>query len=71
MQQQVASTDLRERKRLFSRVQRIFAEELPAIYFVAPRISLAASARVTGIRPACCSRYPVGRRDAWRDASLT
>ncbi len=51
MQQQVASPDLATRRALFNQVQRILAEELPAIYFVAPRITLAAHTRVTGIRP--------------------
>lgn len=51
MQRQVASTDRATRRELFSQVQRILAEEMPAIYFVAPRVSVAASARVTGLRP--------------------
>lgn len=51
MRQQIAATDPAERKRLFGEVQRIFGEELPAIYFVAPRIYVATSARVTHVRP--------------------
>jgi peptide/nickel transport system substrate-binding protein len=52
MRRQVASHDPAERRRLFSEVQRIFAREQPAIYFVAPRIYAAASARVRNVRPA-------------------
>ena len=52
MHQQVASSDLAERQRLFTEVQRIFGEQLPAIYFVAPRITLALSPRVVRANPA-------------------
>jgi hypothetical protein len=33
-------------------VQRLFSEQQPAIYFVAPRISIATSRRIGGARPA-------------------
>jgi peptide/nickel transport system substrate-binding protein len=46
------STDDQERKRLFDSVQKIFAEHVPAIYFVAPRIFAAASTRVRNVTPA-------------------
>ncbi len=52
MAKQVASSDDGERTRLFDEVQRIFAERLPIIYFVAPRIYVAASSRVTNVAPA-------------------
>ena len=45
MRRQMASPDEAERKRLFDEVQKIFAEHLPMIQFVAPRIYVAASAR--------------------------
>jgi peptide/nickel transport system substrate-binding protein len=51
MQKQAAAPSLDERKRLFDEVQRVFGENLPAIYFVAPRISVATSRRVGGIQP--------------------
>lgn len=51
MRRQVATTDPAERKRLFVQVQQIFAEQQPAIYFVAPKVRLAASPRVTGVQP--------------------
>jgi peptide/nickel transport system substrate-binding protein len=46
MTRQVAATDLAERKRLFREVQRIFAEQLPGLYFAAPRLYIATSRRV-------------------------
>jgi peptide/nickel transport system substrate-binding protein len=52
MTRQIASPDEAERKRLFDQVQTIFAEHLPVIYFVAPRIYVASSARVTNLTPA-------------------
>ncbi|MBI3402213.1 MAG: ABC transporter substrate-binding protein [Acidobacteria bacterium] len=52
MMRQMASPDDAERKRLFDQVQQIFAEHLPVVYFVAPRIYVAASSRVTNLTPA-------------------
>jgi len=46
MTRQAAAPDLAERQRLFREVQRIFAEHLPALYFAAPRLYVATSARV-------------------------
>lgn len=51
MARQVASFDEAERVRLFTDVQKIFAEHEPAIYFAAPRVFLATSSRVTGLTP--------------------
>lgn len=52
MRQQLAARDPAERRRLFGDVQRIFADQAPAIYFVAPRMHVAMSTRVSGARPA-------------------
>jgi peptide/nickel transport system substrate-binding protein len=52
MREQVATGDLAERQRLFAEVQRIFGEELPAIYFVAPKVTVAISPRVSNVKPA-------------------
>ena len=41
-----------ERKRLFNEVQRIFAENLPALYFAAPRVYVASSARLINLQSA-------------------
>jgi peptide/nickel transport system substrate-binding protein len=51
MARQIASQDENERKRLYDEVQRIFAEHVPIVYFVAPRIYVAHSARVTNVTP--------------------
>jgi peptide/nickel transport system substrate-binding protein len=40
------------RKRLFAEVQRIFFEHLPALYFVAPKVTIAVSSRVANEQPA-------------------
>ena len=52
MRQQVAARDLAERQRIFAEVQRIFGEQLPAIYFVAPTVTLAMSPDVANANPA-------------------
>ena len=51
MQKQAAASVLADRQRLFTEVQRIFGENLPAIYFVAPKISVATSRRLGGVQP--------------------
>ncbi len=52
MQQQIAAASLDERQRIFAEVQRIFGEQLPGIYFVAPKVSIAMHPRVGGAEPA-------------------
>ena len=44
--------DLAKRQDLFKEVQQILTEEVPAIYFVAPRVTLATSSRVLNASPA-------------------
>ena len=56
MRRQMASPDEAERKRLFDEVQTIFAEHLPMIQFVAPRIYVAVSTRVVNLTPTAFSR---------------
>jgi peptide/nickel transport system substrate-binding protein len=51
MQQQVAAPTLAERQRLLLEAQRIFAENMPEVYFVAPKVTVAASRRVGGAVP--------------------
>ncbi|MFB3853435.1 MAG: ABC transporter substrate-binding protein [Vicinamibacterales bacterium] len=51
MLRQVAAVDLSERQRLFREAQRILAEELPIIYFAAPRVYVAMSSRVKNATP--------------------
>jgi len=49
---QIAALDPAERKRLYDQMQEIFAEHLPMVYFAAPRIYAASSARVINVTPA-------------------
>jgi len=51
MQRQAAASSLAERQRLFGEVQKVFGENLPAIYFVAPKVWVATSRRVGGAVP--------------------
>jgi peptide/nickel transport system substrate-binding protein len=46
-----ASQSPHERQRLFAEVQRIMGEEVPSIYFVAPKVMLAVSRRVENATP--------------------
>jgi len=50
MRRQVSSTDDAERHRLFVDAQRTLAEHVPAIYLAAPRVTVATSTRVRGVR---------------------
>ena len=50
--QQIAAPTLEERRQLFAEVQKIFGENLPGIYFIAPKVSIATSPRVAGAEPA-------------------
>lgn len=52
MRRMMASVDPVERKQVFDRVQNIFGENLPAIYFVAPRMYMGVSSRVGSLSPA-------------------
>ncbi len=52
MRQQASSVDEAERRRLFTEAQKVFAEHLPIVYFVAPPVYVAASSRVTNLTPA-------------------
>jgi peptide/nickel transport system substrate-binding protein len=51
MNRQARSIDDAERKRLFDEVQKVYAEHLPAIYFVAPHVFAASSMRVANVTP--------------------
>ena len=51
MQQQIAAPRIDDRKRLFAEVQKIFGENLPGLYFVAPKVSIATHLRVGGAEP--------------------
>ena len=51
MHRQSTAPILQERQRLFADVQKVFGEQVPALYFAAPRISVATSRRVGGAQP--------------------
>ena len=51
MLKQAATLDAAEQKRIFDQVQTIFAEHLPALYFVAPRLYMGVSTRVGDLNP--------------------
>ena len=51
MHQQTAARDLAERQRLMAEAQRIIGEEMPAVWFVVPKIVLAVSSRVVNPTP--------------------
>ena len=52
MTKSATAPDLGERVRLFTEVQKIFVDEMPAIYFVTPKVTLAVSSRVRNPQPA-------------------
>jgi peptide/nickel transport system substrate-binding protein len=52
MQRQITSMDMDERRRLYNEVQKIFSEHAPMIFFAAPKIFAASTARVTNVVPA-------------------
>jgi peptide/nickel transport system substrate-binding protein len=51
MVRQIASRDDAERKRLYDEVQKVFCDHLPIVFFVAPRVYAASSARVLNVTP--------------------
>jgi peptide/nickel transport system substrate-binding protein len=55
MQRMAAAGSLPERQRLFAEVQKIFGENLPGIYFVAPKVTVALGKRVGGATPVLLS----------------
>ena len=73
MRRQAASPPtLPERQQLFAEVQRIIGEELPAIYFVAPQVTIAVSPRVGNPPPvAAGAAAALERGDARCCAVLT
>jgi peptide/nickel transport system substrate-binding protein len=52
MRTQATTMDKAKRVEIFADVQRVFAEHEPIIYFAAPKVTVAMSARVTGAVPA-------------------
>jgi peptide/nickel transport system substrate-binding protein len=52
MRQMVAARDLAVRQRLFSQAQKLLSDNLPVVYFAAPRLYVAVSTRVMGVQAA-------------------
>lgn len=52
MHEHAIASDLARRQQAFAEVQRIIGDELPSIYFVAPRVTVATTLRVAGATPA-------------------
>ena len=48
----MSGVDQAERKRAFDEIQKIFADQLPVLFFVTPRLYFATSSRVGGLTPA-------------------
>ena len=57
MKMQSTTMEPGERKRLFTDVQRVLGEHEPVLYFAAPKIILATSARVHGLTPSVLAPY--------------
>ncbi len=51
MRQQASALDPAERRRVFGEVQRVFADQVPILYFAAPRVYVATSSRVLNASP--------------------
>lgn len=47
----MTAVDQTERKRAFDEIQKIFADQLPVLYFVAPRLYMGVNSRVGGLSP--------------------
>ena len=65
MRSTAGAPDLAARQSAFADVQRILMEELPAIYFVTPRLTLATSHKVVNPTPA-----PQSPQLLWRAETL-
>ena len=63
MREVTSLSDPAARKARFDRVQRIFVDQLPAIYFAAPIVTIAMSPRVTGAEPGAIFPYVLWRAD--------
>ena len=63
MREITTTSDLETRRARFADVQRLFAAEIPAIFFAAPTLHVATSPRVTGIQPGSVFPYVLWRAD--------
>jgi peptide/nickel transport system substrate-binding protein len=63
MYEQISTQEHTARKRLFGEVQQIFSEYVPALYFAAPRVYIATSARVANATPALLEPFVLWSAD--------
>jgi peptide/nickel transport system substrate-binding protein len=61
--QQLSAVDMDERVELFDEVQTIFAQNQPVLYCAAPRLSIAASARLANVEPSLLEPYLLWNAD--------
>ncbi len=71
MKTQETTLDSVERRRLFARVQNIFAEHLPALYFAAPKVTVAMSKRLLGATPVVLKPHVLWNAEMLRLASAS
>ena len=63
MMRQATSMDITERRRLLLDAERVLAEHVPALYFAAPKVILATSARLRGVTPSVMAPYILWNAD--------
>jgi peptide/nickel transport system substrate-binding protein len=63
MRQQLSTLKVKERKRLYDRVQQLVAENLPLLCVVSPNILVAAKNRVGNFQPAILDHYTLWNAD--------
>jgi peptide/nickel transport system substrate-binding protein len=63
MIRQATSKDRGERRRLIIEAERVLAEHMPVLFFAAPKVILASSARVRGVTPSVLAPYILWNAD--------
>ena len=63
MTRQATSIDSAERRRLLTDAERVLAEHTPVLYFAAPKVILASSARLRGVTPSVLAPYILWNAD--------
>ena len=63
MVRQATSMDSAERRRLLVEAERVLAEHMPVLFFAAPKVILASSARVRGVTPSVLAPYILWNAD--------
>jgi ABC-type transport system substrate-binding protein len=55
--------DMADRRRYLKEAQRVLADNMPALYFAAPKVILATSARVRGVTPSVLAPHILWNAD--------